>query len=39
MNGIAFDNQKYNKIQSEHILERIQKFDNKKYVFIIYPPQ
>ncbi len=29
---IGFDNEKYLKMQSEHILERIQKFDNKLYL-------
>ena len=29
---IAFDNNKYIKIQSEHILERIKQFDNKLYL-------
>ena len=32
MNKIAFDNEKYLKMQSEHILERINKFDNKLYL-------
>ena len=29
---IGFDNEKYLKLQSEHILERIRKFDNKLYL-------
>ena len=29
---IGFDNEKYLKMQSEHILERIKKFDNKLYL-------
>ena len=29
---IGFDNDKYLKMQSEHILERIKKFDNKLYL-------
>ena len=29
---IGFDNEKYLKMQSEHILERIEKFDNKLYL-------
>ncbi len=29
---IGFDNQKYLKMQSEHIMERIKKFDNKLYL-------
>ena len=29
---IGFDNGKYLKMQSEHILERIKKFDNKLYL-------
>lgn len=29
---IGFDNEKYLKMQSEHILERIRKFDNKLYL-------
>lgn len=29
---IGFDNDKYLKMQSEHIMERIQKFDNKLYL-------
>ncbi len=29
---VGFDNEKYLKMQSEHILERIEKFDNKLYL-------
>ena len=29
---VGFDNQKYLKMQSEHIMERIAKFDNKLYL-------
>ena len=29
---LGFDNDKYLKMQSEHILERIKKFDNKLYL-------
>ena len=29
---IGFDNEKYLKMQSEHIRERISKFDNKLYL-------
>ena len=29
---IGFDNEKYLKMQSEHIRERIKKFDNKLYL-------
>ena len=29
---IGFDNEKYLKMQSEHIMERISKFDNKLYL-------
>ena len=29
---IGFDNDKYLKMQSEHIMERISKFDNKLYL-------
>lgn len=32
MNLIGFDNDKYLKMQSEHIMERISKFDNKLYL-------
>lgn len=32
MGAIGFDNEKYLKIQSEHILERISHFDNKLYL-------
>ncbi len=32
MRKLAFDNEKYLKMQSEHILERISKFDNKLYL-------
>ena len=32
MNLIGFDNDKYLKMQSEHIIERISKFDNKLYL-------
>ena len=32
MNGIGFDNEKYLKMQSEHILNRISQFDNKLYL-------
>ena len=32
MHTIGFDNDKYLKIQSEHILERISHFDNKLYL-------
>lgn len=32
MNKLAFDNDKYLKMQSEHILERIGQFDNKLYL-------
>ena len=32
MKRIGFDNEKYLKMQSEHILERISKFDNKLYL-------
>ncbi len=32
MNNIAFDNDKYVKIQAEHILSRIKQFDNKLYL-------
>ena len=29
---IGFDNEQYLKMQSEHIMERISKFDNKLYL-------
>ena len=29
---IGFDNQKYLRMQSEHIRERVEKFDNKLYL-------
>ena len=32
MNKVGFDNDKYLKTQSEHIIERISKFDNKLYL-------
>ena len=32
MKKIGFDNDKYLKMQSEHIRERISKFDNKLYL-------
>ena len=32
MKAVGFDNEKYLKIQSEHILERISHFDNKLYL-------
>ena len=32
MKEIAFDNDKYLKLQSKHILDRISKFDNKLYL-------
>ena len=32
MKKLAFDNDKYLKMQSEHILERISKFGNKLYL-------
>ena len=32
MKNVAFDNAKYLKLQSEHILERIGSFDNKLYL-------
>ena len=32
MNLIGFDNDKYLKMQSEHIMERISQFDNKLYL-------
>lgn len=32
MKNVAFDNAKYLKLQSEHILERISSFDNKLYL-------
>lgn len=32
MKKISFDNEKYIRMQSEHILERIKKFDNKLYL-------
>ena len=32
MGKIGFDNEKYLKMQSEHIRERIGKFDNKLYL-------
>ena len=32
MKEVAFDNDKYLKLQSKHILERISNFDNKLYL-------
>lgn len=32
MNAIGFDNDKYLKMQSEHIKQRISQFDNKLYL-------
>lgn len=32
MNNIAFDNDRYLKMQSAHIMERIHSFDNKLYL-------
>ena len=32
MKEMAFDNDKYLKLQSKHILERISNFDNKLYL-------
>ena len=32
MSKIGFDNEKYLKMQSEHIIERISGFDNKLYL-------
>ena len=33
---IGFDNDKYLSMQSEHIRERIKKFDNKLYLAVSY---
>ncbi len=32
MSAVGFDNEKYLKMQSEHILKRISQFDNKLYL-------
>ena len=33
---IGFDNEKYLKMQSEHIRDRINQFDNKLYLCLLY---